>query len=113
VHVSAKFCAMRHLNICMSRHTCTDGGKGSVNLCLLVCLSACLLALIRRIVDTEDSFPTGAIRKPGRLYMHPDIVNLQHLHGNLLNVKYLLIARNTTVSYEVHVASITCSCVSV
>lgn len=49
-----------------------------------------------RIVDTEDSFPTGAIRKPGRLFMHPDIVNLQHLHGNMLNVKYLLIARNVT-----------------
>lgn len=52
----------------------------------------------RRIVDTEDSFPTGAIRKAGRLFMHPDIVNLQHLHGRLLNVKYLLIARNTTVT---------------
>jgi len=49
-----------------------------------------------RIVDTEDSFPTGAIRKAGRLFMHPDIVNLQHLHGSLLNVKYLLISRNTT-----------------
>ncbi len=51
----------------------------------------------QRIYDAEDSFPTGAIRKSGRIFMHPDIVNLQQLDGVLMNVKYLLIVRNTTV----------------
>mmetsp|Transcript_22231 Transcript_22231/g.32342 ORF Transcript_22231/g.32342 Transcript_22231/m.32342 type:complete len:333 (+) Transcript_22231:51-1049(+) len=50
----------------------------------------------KKILDSEDSFPTGAIRRPGRLFMHPDIINVQHLDGDILNVKYLLILRNTS-----------------
>ena len=49
------------------------------------------------IYDAEDSFPTGAIRRPGRVFMRPDIINLQRLDGVLFNVKYLLIVRNITV----------------
>ena len=52
----------------------------------------------RTIYDAEDSFPTGAIRKSGRVFMRPDIVNLQQLDGVLFNLKYLVILRNTTVS---------------
>ena len=52
----------------------------------------------KSIYDSEDSFPTGAIRANGRIFMRPDIVNLQQLDGVLFNVKYLLILRNTTVS---------------
>jgi hypothetical protein len=48
------------------------------------------------IFDAEDSFPTGAIRKHGRVFNRPDIVNLQELDGILFNIKYLLIARNIT-----------------
>lgn len=51
----------------------------------------------KSIYDAEDSFPTGAIRKSGRVFMRPDIVNLQRLDGILFNVKYLIIARNVTV----------------
>ena len=50
----------------------------------------------RSIYDAEDSFPTGAIRKSGRVFMRPDIVTLQQLDGEVLNVKYLIIVRNTT-----------------
>ena len=50
----------------------------------------------RSIFDAEDSFPTGAIRKHGRVYMRPDIVNLEQLDGVLFRVKYLIIARNAT-----------------
>eukprot|EP01038_Epipyxis_sp_PR26KG_P014884 gene14884-20016_t len=50
----------------------------------------------RTIYDSEDSFPTGAIRKSGRIFMRPDIVNLQQLDGVLFDVKYLIILRNTT-----------------
>jgi len=50
----------------------------------------------RTIYDAEDSFPTGAIRKSGRVFMRPDIVNLQKLDGRLVNVKYLIILRNVT-----------------
>lgn len=50
----------------------------------------------KTIYDAEDSFPTGAIRRPGRVFMRPDIINLQKLDGRLLNVKYLLILRNVT-----------------
>jgi len=50
----------------------------------------------KTIYDAEDSFPTGAIRKQGRLFMRPDIVNLQKLDGVLFNIKYLLIIRNVT-----------------
>jgi len=50
----------------------------------------------RTIFDAEDSFPTGAIRKSGRLFMRPDIVNLQKLDGRVINVKYLVILRNVT-----------------
>lgn len=50
----------------------------------------------KRIYDAEDSFPTGAIRKPGRVFMRPDIINLQQLDGVLFNLKYLVILRNTT-----------------
>lgn len=53
----------------------------------------------KRIYDAEDSFPTGAIRKPGRLFMRPDLVNLEMLNGIVFNIKYLIIARNVTVSY--------------
>lgn len=53
----------------------------------------------KSIYDSEDSFPTGAIRQNGRLFMRPDIINLQQLDGVLFNVKYLLIIRNTTVSH--------------
>ena len=52
----------------------------------------------KRIYDAEDSFPTGAIRKHGRLFVRPDIINLQRLDGVLFNLKYLIIIRNTTVS---------------
>lgn len=48
------------------------------------------------IYDSEDSFPTGAIRKDGRLFMRPDLINLQKLDGKLFNIKYLIIVRNTT-----------------
>eukprot|EP01032_Pedospumella_encystans_P023735 gene23735-26858_t len=50
----------------------------------------------KTIYDSEDSFPTGAIRQNGRVFMRPDIINLQQLDGVLFNVKYLLILRNTT-----------------
>lgn len=50
----------------------------------------------KSIYDAEDSFPTGAIRKSGRCFMRPDIVNLEQLDGVLFRVKYLLIARNAT-----------------
>ena len=50
----------------------------------------------RTIFDAEDSFPTGAIRKSGRLFMRPDIINLQKLDGRVINVKYLIILRNVT-----------------
>eukprot|EP01035_Chromulina_nebulosa_P018513 gene18513-24230_t len=50
----------------------------------------------KRIYDAEDSFPTGAIRKSGRVFMRPDIINLQLLDGIVYNIKYLLILRNTT-----------------
>lgn len=50
----------------------------------------------RTIYDAEDSFPTGAIRKPGRVFMRPDIINLQQLDGKLIHVKYLIILRNVT-----------------
>ena len=50
----------------------------------------------KTIFDAEDSFPTGAIRKTGRVYMRPDIVNLEQLDGVLFRVKYLIIARNAT-----------------
>lgn len=61
----------------------------------------------RSIFDAEDSFPTGAIRKSGRVFMRPDIINLQKLDGVMMNVKYLLILRNTTVwhtrnKYHIH-----------
>lgn len=55
------------------------------------------VCLLRSIFDAEDSFPTGAIRKNGRVFMHPDMVNTQKMHGDLFNVKYVLILRNTTV----------------
>lgn len=51
----------------------------------------------KSIYDSEDSFPTGAIRKSGRVFMRPDIINLQQLDGVLFNIKYLIILRNTTV----------------
>jgi hypothetical protein len=54
----------------------------------------------RRIYDAEDSFPTGAIRKSGRVFMRPDLVNLEMLNGIIFNVKYLIIARNITVRNE-------------
>jgi hypothetical protein len=51
----------------------------------------------KRIFDAEDSFPTGAIRAPGRVFMRPDIVHLQDLDGILYDLKFLIILRNTTV----------------
>jgi hypothetical protein len=51
-----------------------------------------------RIFDAEDSFPTGAIRKSGRVFMRPDIVHLQDLDGIMYDLKFLIIIRNTTVS---------------
>ncbi len=48
------------------------------------------------IYDAEDSFPTGAIRRHGRLFMRPDIINLQKLDGVMFNVKYLILLRNVT-----------------
>ena len=50
----------------------------------------------KSIYDAEDSFPTGAIRKNGRVFMRPDIVTLHQLDGVVLDVKYLVIIRNTT-----------------
>lgn len=52
----------------------------------------------KMIYDSEDSFPTGAIRQRGRIFMRPDIVNLQLLDGVLFNTKYLIILRNVTDS---------------
>ena len=52
----------------------------------------------KKIYDAEDSFPTGAIRKTGRVFCRPDLINVQKLDGILYNVKYLVIARNVTVS---------------
>ena len=49
------------------------------------------------LADAEDSFPTGSIRKTGRIFCRPDLVNVQKLDGILYNVKYLVIARNVTV----------------
>ena len=51
----------------------------------------------KTIYDAEDSFPTGSIRKTGRVFLRPDIINLQALDGVAFNVKYLIIIRNTTV----------------
>ena len=51
----------------------------------------------KRIFDAEDSFPTGAIRKSGRIFMRPDLINLEMLNGIVFNIKYLIIARNVTV----------------
>ena len=51
----------------------------------------------KTIYDAEDSFPTGAIRKTGRVFLRPDIINIQALDGVIFNVKYLIIVRNTTV----------------
>jgi hypothetical protein len=51
-----------------------------------------------RIYDAEDSFPTGAIRKSGRIFCRPDLVNIQKLDGVLYHAKYLIIVRNVTVS---------------
>jgi hypothetical protein len=48
------------------------------------------------IFDSEDSFPTGAIRKQGRIFNRPDLINLQKLDGVLFNIKYLVISRNVT-----------------
>jgi hypothetical protein len=53
----------------------------------------------KTIYDAEDSFPTGAIRKSGRVFMRPDLIHLQALDGVLYDIKYLIIIRNTTVSY--------------
>lgn len=50
----------------------------------------------KRIYDAEDSFPTGAIRKSGRIFCRPDLINVQKLDGILYHVKYLIIARNVT-----------------
>jgi hypothetical protein len=47
----------------------------------------------KSIFDAEDSFPTGAIRKPGRVFMRPDLVNLHELDGVMFNIKYLIILR--------------------
>ena len=55
----------------------------------------------RSIYDSEDSFPTGAIRKTGRVFCRPDLINVQRLDGVLYNVKYLIIARNVTVSLQI------------
>lgn len=54
----------------------------------------------RSIYDAEDSFPTGAIRKSGRIFMRPDLVYLQAMDGIMFNLKYLIISRNITVSYS-------------
>jgi hypothetical protein len=51
----------------------------------------------RRVYDAEDSFPTGAIRKHGRIFCRPDLINIQMLDGVLFHAKYLVIARNVTV----------------
>ena len=50
----------------------------------------------RKIYDAEDSFPTGALRKTGRIFCRPDLVNIQMLDGVLFHAKYLVIARNVT-----------------
>jgi hypothetical protein len=65
----------------------------------------------KNIYDSEDSFPTGAIRANGRIFMRPDIINLQQLDGVMFNIKYLIIVRNTTVStsacLQIHAAVVT------
>lgn len=50
----------------------------------------------KSIYDAEDSFPTGAIRKSGRIFMRPDLINLQKLDGKIFNIKYIIILRNVT-----------------
>lgn len=62
----------------------------------------------KTIYDSEDSFPTGAIRQNGRVFMRPDIINLQQLDGVLFNVKYLIIVRNTTVSRNIANSCVKC-----
>jgi hypothetical protein len=52
----------------------------------------------RTIYDAEDSFPTGAIRKSGRVFMRPDLIHLQQMDGEIFHLKYLIITRNITVS---------------
>jgi hypothetical protein len=52
----------------------------------------------KAIFDAEDSFPTGAIRKKARVFMRPDIINIERLDGVLFHTKYLIILRNLTVS---------------
>lgn len=54
----------------------------------------------RTIYDAEDSFPTGAIRKSGRVFMRPDLVHLQAMDGVMFNLKYLIITRNVTVNAQ-------------
>lgn len=66
----------------------------------------------KTIYDSEDSFPTGAIRQNGRVFMRPDIINLQQLDGVLFNVKYLLIIRNTTVTYSTVSLTIPLPCIT-
>lgn len=46
------------------------------------------------IYDGQDSFPTGSVREAGRVFIRPDLVNIQKLHGKLYNVKYFVILRN-------------------
>jgi hypothetical protein len=67
----------------------------------------------KSIYDAEDSFPTGAIRKAGRVFMRPDIVNLQQLDGKMFNMKYLIIVRNTTVSGNLTLTEFLCVFVSI
>jgi hypothetical protein len=64
----------------------------------------------KRIFDAEDSFPTGAIRAPGRVFMRPDIVHLQDLDGILYDLKFLIILRNSTVVYVYVVCLIVLFC---
>lgn len=63
----------------------------------------------KSIFNSLDSFPFGLTSKGydatqkdgyrGRVLNHPDLVNLQALDGVLFNLKYLILARNITVSH--------------
>jgi hypothetical protein len=81
----------RNIGDGVPRTTISELKQGFIDMFKLRKKAAC-----KTIFDSEDSFPTGAIRKSGRMFNRPDIVNLQELDGVLINVKYLLIMRNVT-----------------
>jgi len=49
----------------------------------------------RTIYDGLNSFPHGYMKHTGRMFAHPDIVNLQMLDGVLFDIRYIVMVRNT------------------